>query len=33
MRSAIGGCVENIFETAFVSNGDSIQICAMEFDF
>jgi hypothetical protein len=33
MRSAIGGCVENIFETAFASNGDSIQICAMEFDF
>ena len=33
MRSAIGGCVENILETAFASNGDSIQICAMEFDF
>ena len=33
MRSAIGGCVENILETAFPSNGDSIQICAMEFDF
>ena len=33
MRSAIGGCVANILETAFASNGDSIQICAMEFDF